>query len=79
MSYSQALELLDSIELKHNPGAATIKQLANGEYVVIVQKSQFYCWNMQDWLTYVENEKKKATSGKKRSRNAPDYREMLAF
>ncbi len=79
MSYREALELLHEIEVQRKPGAAVIRCIANGDYIVIVQKAQFYCWTRQDWLDYLQDEKKKATSGKKRSRNVPDYQEMLVF
>ena len=55
MDEREAQELLDLVETCHCPGAAKVRQLANGEHVVI--HKGYYLWSKDDFRQYQQPEK----------------------
>lgn len=56
MSEKEALELLDYACLVRSADSVEIRTLANGECVLVVKKSNYFCWGMADWLQYLQSE-----------------------
>lgn len=59
MSKKEAYELLDYILLERKPGAADVRQIGNGDFVVILKNLCYFLWSFADWIVFRQREERK--------------------
>jgi len=64
MTQREAFDLLDYIELERKPGEASVRQLGNGEFVVILRWHGYHLFSFSDWRAYLRELEEKARESK---------------